>query len=127
MLRAFSLEHPSPLFSTKGEAGRGQEAAPPHICTLAQQFPSSVRADLSLLLLGHFWYLKVGLCTEQTPARLDSAGARTGAATRAHAAAAQLPLVLHLFAFLPDKTYAHGHSQRSSQGGGLFVKPKPLN
>lgn len=47
MLRVFSLEHPSPLSGTKGEARRGQEAGRPHVCTSAQQFPAP-RVVLSL-------------------------------------------------------------------------------
>lgn len=43
-----------------------------------------------------------------------------GTVTPAHAAVAQLPLVLLLFVFLPDK---HLHTA----GGGLFAEPKPLN
>ena len=77
---------------------------------------SSACADLSLLLLGCFRHLKAGLRTEQTPARLDSAGARTGAATRANAAVAQLPLVLYLFAYLRDKRMHTGTHSRAAKG-----------
>lgn len=91
MLKVFTLDHPSPQFSTEEEARRGQEAGPPHICTTPQ--PSLTPACCSWDVFG---------CA-QTPAWLVSAGARMGTVTPAHAAVAQLPLVLCLFVFLPDK------------------------
>lgn len=110
------------MFSTKGEARRGQEAAPPamsvprHSNSQSHRW-SSAHADLSLLLWGGFQYPKVGLYTDQTPARLDSAGARMGAATRAHAAVAQLLLVLHLSAFLPINVYTRALAAEQPRGG----------
>lgn len=89
---------------------------PPHL-HLGTAIRSPTGGPQPALTSACFWdVLDTCLCREQTLARLDSTGARMGAATRAHAAVAQLSPSPAFICFSAHKHIQMGTCSRTAKG-----------